>query len=456
MPTISELLQRASELQLSGHLSEAAAVYEQILRSEPRHAPSWHQLGLIALVAGQLESAREYFRRAIISDGSQAAFHHNMGTCCAALSQMGDAQASYEQALRIDPNYPGTRAHLCFTLFARRRRAETERLLVETLARARTTAEDRCAIATLLVSSGRFAEGWEEHEWRQQLPTYHEPRATPERKWDRSSLAGRSILVYSEQGLGDILQLVRYIPLLKEQGGRPILAVPRSLIPLLSEANLCPLVSRDEVWPRCDFELGMWSLPWAFRTTVETVPNNVPYLQARPVLVEQWRERLLAYPGFRIGISWHGNPAYTGNRIRSFPLAEFAPLAQEKGVRLISLQKQIGSQELAGLKNRFEVIDLGPDLDASGAFMDTAAVMKNLDLVISCDTATAHLAGALGVPVWLAQAAMPDWRWMRERENTPWYPTMRLFRQTKLGNWAEVFQRMAAEVGIRGSGLGIG
>jgi len=455
MPTIPELLRQASELQRSGQLAQAAGLYEQIVRVEPRHADSWHQLGLIALVAGQPETAREYFRRAIMSDGSRAAYHHNMGTCCAALSQLADAQASYEQALRLDPNYPGTRAHLCFTLFARGRKAEAERLLAETLSRDRTTAEDRSAIATLLISSGRFAEGWEEHEWRQQLPAHHEPRATPERKWDRSSLAGRTILIYSEQGLGDILQLVRYVPLLIEQGGRPILAVPRALIPLLEEANLCEVIAREEAWPRCDFELGMWSLPWAFRTTVETVPVHVPYLQARPELVERWRERLAAYPGFRIGVSWHGNPAYTWNRIRSFPLAELAPVAQVKGVRLISLQKQIGSQELASLDDQFEVIDLGSDLDASGAFMDTAAVMKNLDLVISCDTATAHLAGALGVPVWLAQAAMPDWRWMREREDTPWYPTMRLFRQTQLGNWKGVFERMAAVVGSRGSGLGI-
>ncbi|MBI3839626.1 MAG: hypothetical protein HY288_17025 [Planctomycetia bacterium] len=216
--------------------------------------------------------------------------------------------------------------------------------------------------------------------------------------------------------------------------------------PLLNEARLCELVPRDEAWPRCDVQLGTWSLPWAFRTTLETVPRNVPYLAAQPKLIAQWQERLSSCGGLRVGICWHGNPAYNWNRIRSMPLTEFAPLARVPGVQLISLQKNAGSDELASVAGRFDVLDLGADFDTRGAFMDTAAVMKNLDLVVSCDTATAHFAGALGVPVWLAQAAMPDWRWMRDRSDTPWYPTMRLFRQSQLGNWAEVFARIGSEL----------
>ena len=189
------------------------------------------------------------------------------------------------------------------------------------------------------------------------------------------------------------------------------------------------------------------SLPHVLGTDLHTIPHDVPYLSADAILVEQWRNTLAAYPGLRVGIAWQGRPQFRGDRLRSIPLAAFAPLAAVPGVRLISLQKGHGSGQLAELHERFEVIDLGDSLDSTaGPFMDTAAVMKNLDLVITSDTAIAHLAGALGVPVWLALCASPEWRWMLARTDSPWYPTMRLFRQTTLGNWTDVFQRMAAEL----------
>jgi len=187
------------------------------------------------------------------------------------------------------------------------------------------------------------------------------------------------------------------------------------------------------------------SLPRLFQTTVETVPATVPYLFPDAGLVEKWRQRLAPVHGFKIGISWQGNPNHEWDRHRSIPLKEFAAIARLPGVRLISLQKGAGTEQLKSAG--FEVLDFGDELDTtSGAFMDSAAIIRNLDLVITVDSAIGHLAGALGAPVWLGLAAIVDWRWMLQRDDSPWYPTVRLFRQTKLGDWRSVFARMTAEV----------
>jgi hypothetical protein len=188
------------------------------------------------------------------------------------------------------------------------------------------------------------------------------------------------------------------------------------------------------------------SAPAVFGTTLDTLPAAVPYLSADAERVERWR-RELDVPGFRIAIAWQGNPQYEDDPRRSVPLAEFAPLADLPGVRLFSLQKQHGLEQLAAQQKRLSLVDLGPRLDAGDqAFVDTAAVMKNMDLVVTSDSAVAHLAGALGVPVWMAVPRVPDWRWLLDRDDSPWYPTMRLFRQTTSGDWAGVFARIAEQL----------
>jgi hypothetical protein len=189
------------------------------------------------------------------------------------------------------------------------------------------------------------------------------------------------------------------------------------------------------------------SLPLLCGTTLSTIPAQVPYLFAGPDAVAHWRRQLASVTEFKIGIAWQGNPAYVNDTVRSIPLTEFEPLARLSGVRLYSLQKGAGTEQLASLAGCFDVVSLVPDLDATGgAFMETAAIMKNLDLVIAPDTAVAHLAGGMGVPVWLALMVQPDWRWLRDRDDSPWYPSMRLFRQSQARTWTPIFERMAAEI----------
>jgi hypothetical protein len=250
-------------------------------------------------------------------------------------------------------------------------------------------------------------------------------------------------LLHAEQALGDTIQFIRYAPLVKARGGTVIVECQPPLVPLLRS---CPgidrLVAHAEPLPACDFQVPLLSLPGVFRTTLDTMPADVPYLFAEPERLDQWKHKLSDPAAFKIGIAWQGSSTFPGDRMRSIALAHFAPLARVPGVRLFSLQKGNGSNQIKASR-QFGVTEFGDQMDAGGAFLDTAAVMKNLDLVVTSDTAIAHLAGALGVPVWVALSIGPDWRWFWDREDCPWYPTMRLFRQRRLGDWDEVFERAA-------------
>jgi len=231
-----------------------------------------------------------------------------------------------------------------------------------------------------------------------------------------------------------------------------ILACQKGLIPLLKTcAGIDEWVAQGETPPEFDVHASLLSLPAILKTTLANVPADVPYLAAEADRVEQWRGELAKLDGFKIGIAWQGNPQYRGDRERSVPLAAFEPIAKVNGVHLISLQKGPGTEQLAEVAPRFSVTDLGSRLDTSGgAFLDTAAVIKGLDLVITINTSLAHLAGALGAPAWIALGSgASDWRWLIDREDSPWYPSLRLFRQGQVGDWSDVMERMAGEVGKR-------
>jgi hypothetical protein len=243
--------------------------------------------------------------------------------------------------------------------------------------------------------------------------------------------------------MGDTLQFIRYAPLLRERGGVILAAVPRRMLGILSSCpGIAQLVAEDDPWPDHDVYCEMLSVCQHLTPSVDAIPAPIPYLAARPDLIATWRDELAAYPGFRIGIAWQGsNSEWDYRRV---PLEHFEHLARVPGVRLVSLQADGGAQVRAA---QFPVIDFTDRLDREhGAFQDTAAILMNLDLMISSDTSVPHLAGALGRPVWLALRKSSEWRWQRARHDTPWYPTMRLYRQTTRGDWADVLRRMADDL----------
>jgi hypothetical protein len=236
---------------------------------------------------------------------------------------------------------------------------------------------------------------------------------------------------------------------LAEQGARVLVECPAALHPILARTpGVSGWLTSSAAAPHADACVPLLSMPHRMRTTLETIPANIPYIFADGIRVEAWRDQVRSYDKFRVGIAWQGNPHAPYDSERSVPLKSFAPLATIPGVQLFSLQKGEGSEQMESVAPDWNIVDFGARLDASGgAFMDTAAIMQHLDLVITSDTSMAHLAGGLGMPTWLALNLVPDWRWMLEREDSPWYPTLRLYRQRVLGDWNEVFERMAAELG---------
>jgi hypothetical protein len=263
--------------------------------------------------------------------------------------------------------------------------------------------------------------------------------------WDGADLCGRKLLIRAEQGLGDTLQFIRLAPRVRRLAPDVTVCVQASLVPLLRDSGIC-VFGDTATLGDFDLQVPLLSLPRILGTNLDSIPSEVPYLAANRNLATQWHERLRDVRGFKVGIAWQGNPNHVSDRHRSIPLASFSPLARVPGVQLVSLQKDAGTDQIAAVAERIGLVTLDGLDEQGGAFTDTAAVMQQLDLVVTSDTAIAHLAGALGVRVWTALAVSADWRWLANRDDSPWYPTMRLFRQTTPGDWTAVLERIAAEL----------
>ncbi|MHB1425852.1 MAG: tetratricopeptide repeat protein, partial [Gemmataceae bacterium] len=385
--------------------------YREALRLRPDYAKAHINYGVALVARGDLEEALRFLNEGVRLSPDSAEAHSSLGTALCSQGRLDDALAEYEQAIDLKADYA---------------EAHWNRALVRLL-------------------RGDLERGWPDYEWRWRctrrspVPDFTQPR------WDGGPLQGRTILLHAEQGLGDTLHFVRYAPLVKACGGRVIVQCQAALIPLLRRSpGIDELAPWGEPSPPFDVQTPLMSLPGLFHTTLETVPADIPYLFADPDLAAHWQRQLSVVSGRRIGITWQGSPRHHWDCHRSVPLSAFEPLAQIDGVQLISLQQGHGVEQLRHWQGRTPVLQPGDFVDrANGPFMDTAAILCNLDLVIAVDTALAHLAGGLGVPVWLALHHTPDWRWLLERADNPWYPTARLFRQPAPGDWASVFGRIA-------------
>ena len=430
----------------SGRQEEALDHVTRALRLKPEFAEAHYNLGIILRTAGRLEEAMASFQEAIRLQPDSAKAHNNLGETLTVLpnqERLTEAVSSYHQALRLKPDFAEAHNNLGMALHNQGRLKEALISYEQAIGCNSDYADAHMNRAMCWLLLGEFEKGWAEFEWRWQTKDAA-PLAFPRAPWDGSPLAQRTILLHSELGLGDTIQFVRYASLVKQQGANVLLRCPPALLRLLRGTRyIDQVVLNNSPLPAFDLEMPLLSLPKAFGTSLATVPAAIPYLFADPNLIEHRRRELDRYPGFRIGIAWQGNPKHKNDPRRSFPLEHFADVARLGGVQLFSLQKGPGHEQLSRLADSFSVVDLGDWLDD---FMDTAAVMKNLDLVISADSAVAHLAGALGVPVWVALPWVPDWRWLQQRQDSPWYPTMRLFRQSRGGDWAGVFERIAGEL----------
>jgi tetratricopeptide (TPR) repeat protein len=425
-------------------LDEAVACSRRAIELDPQLAEAHCNLGRVLRLQRQLDEAAASCQTAIGLNPNLAEAYNTLTLVLRDQNQLEEAEAACRRALDLKPDYARAQNNLALVMRDRNRLDEAVAAFDRALELTPDFAEAHLNRGLTLLLMGRFAEGWSEYEWRWQMPMLGRPsHASP--SWDGSPLAGRTLLVFAEQGLGDTLQFIRYVPLLR-QGGPVIVEVQPALVPLLSQSGFQNLVPQGASLPHFDLQVPLLSLPGLLKTDLASIPAEIPYLSADGKLREHWRGKLRATPGFRVGIVWQGSRD-SPQPSRAIQLAAFEPLAKLPGVQLVSLQKGFGSEQIAALGDRFSLLDFAGEIDeASGPFTDTAALMCELDLIVSADTATVHLAGGLGVPVWVPLPFAPDWRYLLERTDSPWYPTMRLFRQSVPGDWHAVFENMRGEL----------
>jgi Flp pilus assembly protein TadD len=411
-----------------GRPLEAAECYRRVLELNPASNNARMNLGVVLSDLGRFEEALEHLHEAVRVEPDSPDTVQNMGMTLGRMGKWNEAIECYNRALELRPDY-----------------AEVHR---------------NRAYGWLYV--GDFERGWREHEWRLKCRR-HAGFPIDRPRWQGEELDGRSIVLHAEQGLGDTLLFIRYAALVKQRGGVVFVMAHTQLLRIVARcAGVDLAFDGSSVMPYGQVQAPLMSLPAILGTTLESVPSRVPYLPTETLVVDRWRHALAAElvarnpevsgssggPAqrrgarpFLVGVVWQGSPTNPMDHWRSFPLAKLAPVADVPGVQFVRLQVIDGLDQISGLNGRFPIIML--DSRRPRDFVDTAAIISQLDLVITPDTSVAHLAGGLGVPVWLALSTVGEWRWMLEREDSPWYPTMRIFRQKKLGDWDDVFRRMA-------------
>ena len=434
---------RGNALSELDRVDEAAASYEKAICLNPAFTGAYFNFGTFLKKINRQGEALAPYARALAISPRYAEAHLNHGIAMKELGRLNEAFESYEKALGIKPDFVEVHLNRGVALKELKRIDQAIASYDVAISIRSDYADAHANKAIALLLAGDFRGGLALYEWRKRGLEPVGNRMFLKPLWlGDGDISGKSILVHYEQGLGDTIQFCRYLLLLIATGARVLFAPHRKLRRLVSSfGGLIEIVDIDDADLVFDYHIPLLSLPLAFNTIFDTIPRHCPYLTAEASLVAKWRERI-GLEGFRIGICWQGSR----NKIdigRSFPLSLFASIAGIAHVRLISLHRGDGEEQLASLPEGMRVETPGDDFDAGpDAFLDTAAVMKCCDLVITSDTAVAHLAGALGVKTWVALKHVPDGRWMLDRDDCPWYPTMRLFRQASDGDWRGVFDDM--------------
>jgi tetratricopeptide (TPR) repeat protein len=478
--TIDQAMRLGLDHHRAGRLQEASEIYRQVLQQKPGHADALHLLGVAAHQEGRLEEAVELIRDAISRNAGVAEYHNNLASVLRDLGHSGDAIDELRAAVRLKPDYFDANYNLSVALREEGRLVEAIAAMQKVvklkpnyvaafnslgnslrglmslddaivayrraIALQGDLAEAHHNLAMPLLLKGNFREGLPEYEWRWKCKDFlPRPREFPMPRWDGSPLNGQFILLYPEQGFGDTIQFARYAAMVQSRGGKVILEVQPLLRRLFDGfSGAAHVVSSGEPLPKFDTHCPLLSLPLVFQTDLASIPAPVPYIHANAELADQWLARLGGGDDrVKIGIAWAGAAGHGNDRSRSFPLSTFATLAGIPNTVFFSLQKGDPSTQAAQPPPGMTLIDHSPDLVD---FADTAALIANLDLVISADTAVVHLAGAMGKPVWVLLPFASDWRWLLDRDDSPWYPTMRLYRQRAPGDWKNLLEKVREDL----------
>jgi Tfp pilus assembly protein PilF len=442
------LLETAAELHRIGQLARAEAAYRELLAREPGNADALHLLGVVAHQQSRHGEAIELITRAIELRSDAAPYHHNLGEARRATGDVEAALPHYARAIELRPNYADAHNNLGRALEMLGKPVDARAMYRRaiTLEPEHAKAHFNLGLVSLLL--GDFTTGWREYEWRWRVPEFAEGHGVPTLpRWDGSDPARQTILVHCEQGLGDCIQFVRYLPLLRGSRANVVLSCPRPLRQLFESLPDVIVVGDDEALPAADVCVPIASLPLMFHTTPATIPPFGAYLRPSAGSLTRWRlkaQPLRAAGEMIVGLAWAGNPAQVEDRWRSLHFSELAPLLEISRMKFVSLQRGEAAAQAKG------ITDFSNQLED---FDDTAALISQLDLVIAVDTSVAHVAGALGKPIWTLVRFAADWRWSLDAEDSAWYPTMRLFRQETRGDWSGAIADVAKRLRTRGLSL---
>jgi tetratricopeptide (TPR) repeat protein len=432
-------------LNQAGKLDEAIAAYRTAITSNPKLRKAYLCLGDALMKQRQFAAAISAYRDAVSLDPSDAHAHSQLGDAMRNSERLDEAIAAYQNAVALNADLPEAYCNLgnCF-----RRMGEPDKAIdsYQQAIRARPDyAQAHYNLGLLLLARGDFSAGWAEYEWRWKCEDFAAARRNFQQpQWEGQTLNRRTILLHAEQGFGDAIQFIRYVPLVIERGGTVIVECRAELVRLFDMmAEQTPggfqIVPRGQPLPPFDVHAPLLSLPRLFATTAATVPNALPYLHADPRDAAKWRDLLAGYAELKVALVWSGHPGHKNDKQRSMSTELLMPLTRLPGIKFFSLQKRAATEDKA-IVSQLNLVDWTEQLHD---FADTAALIAHLDLVIAVDTAVVHLAGAMGKPVWTLLPFVPDWRWLAERTDSPWYPSMRLFRQPAKADWASVIDRVA-------------
>ena len=443
-PEDPEFVRRlAAALCKSGALQEALGLLDKLLARNPGDFETYKDLGFVLTEIGQPERAVAMLQQALSIIPNSGPTLCNLGHFFFRNGDLRSAADSYRCAIERDPELVDAHRELGLVLYELGEFDESSECFRRVQEMEPASAAATFQLSRIHLLQGDFSRGWQEYGARWTSVGQRERREFSAPQWKGEPLGHARILLHAEQGLGDTMQFVRYVPFVSAMGAEILLEVQPELHRLLSGFNGAKQVlRRGEPLPDHKWHCPLLSLPLAFGTKHDSIPTNVPYLHADPINVSNWQRRL-GGDSVRVGLCWSGNPKHPRDFWRSIPLELFAPLMRIENATFYSLQKGAAAEQIARLKSKVEIDDLGPELTD---FEDTAAVIANLDVVISVDTSIAHLAGGMGKPVWVLLHRAPDWRWLLERETSPWYPTARLFRQRTPGKWKEVLSRVESEL----------
>jgi tetratricopeptide (TPR) repeat protein len=441
-PTADALAARGMQAHQRGDLATAERDYRAAIATAPEHPAALHYLGVIQYQHNRFADALPLLERAVAIVPEEPEFHNNLGLALAAVDRTEEAIARYRQALALKPDLTTAWNNLGLALLAANHVQEAIDAFRQSLRLAPDFAQAHWNLSLALLMAGHYAEGWREYEWRHRGQTFGAADTSTAPRWQGEDLAGRTLLLSTEQGMGDALQFVRFAAPLAKAGARVILRAPDAQAPLLATApGVAAVVRTTDALPPHDFQLPLLSVAGVLHTDASSIPAAVPYLSVARENAAAVAPALAVPEGtLRVGLSWAGNRQQANDRRRSCPLAALAPLLELPDIAWFSLQKGDGEDQIADVPAAARI----RQLDARNDFARKAALVAGLDLVISVCTSNAHLAGALGKPLWVLLGHAPDWRWGLGRSDSPWYPTAHLFRQPTPGDWESVVAEVRA------------